>query len=114
MGQGMMVYGEAMADHIRRLLSRRKNITEKKMFGGIGFLLNGNLLLGYRKERLLVRLGLEEGEAALMEDHVTEFISNGRSLKGWVLVATESIKDDDQLRSWIQRALKFVSKLPKK
>ena len=65
----------------------KKNIEEKKMFGGVGFLLNGNLLVGVRKDSLLVRLGPEQSDEALQEAHVSEFKITGRgTMKGWVVV----------------------------
>src|SRR5437867_1727165 len=82
---------------------------EKKMFGGIGFLLNGNLLVGVRKDSLLVRLGPEQSDEALQEVHVSEFKITGRgTMKGWVVVSLEGVQNDDQLKGWIQRAVKFV------
>ena len=109
-----MAFSEELAERIRRRLARRKGIEEKKMFGGVGFLLNDNLLVGVRKESLIVRLGPEEGEEALKEPHVSEFNITGRSMKGWVLVAPEGVDGDDQLKGWIERAVKFVRKLPAK
>jgi TfoX/Sxy family transcriptional regulator of competence genes len=109
-----MAFSEALAERIRQRLARRKNVEEKKMFGGIGFLLNGNLLVGVWKESLIVRLGPEKGEEALLELHVKEFDITGRAMKGWVLVAPGGVEDDDQLSGWIQRAVKFVGKLPEK
>ena len=106
-----MAYSEALAERIRQGLARRKGIEEKKTFGGIGFLLNGNLLVGVRKDSLLVRLDPEEGDEALKEPHVSEFNITGRSMKGWVLVAPEGVEADDHLSDWIQRAVKFVGKL---
>jgi hypothetical protein len=84
------------------------------MFGGIGFLLNGNLLVGVWKDSLCVRLGPAQGEEALLEPHVKEFDITGRSMKGWVLVEPAGVADDRQLSGWIQRAVKFVAKLPAK
>jgi hypothetical protein len=84
------------------------------MFGGIGFLLNGNMLMGVWKNSLIVRLGPEKGDEALMEPHVKEFDITGRPMKGWVLFEPEGVASDDQLKGWIQRALKFVGKLPVK
>ena len=109
-----MAFSEALAERIRQRLARRKNIVEKKMFGGVGFLLNGNLLVGVRKDSLLVRLGPEQSDEALLEPHVKEFDITGRAMKGWVLVAPEGVEADDQLKGWIQRAVKFVGKLPAK
>src|SRR5690349_7252639 len=105
-----MAFSEALAERIRHALARRKGIEEKKMFGGIGFLLNGNLLVGVRKDSLLVRLGPEQGDEALQEAHVSEFDITGRPMKGWVLVEPEGVTGDDQLKGWIQRAVKFVGK----
>ena len=84
------------------------------MFGGVGFLLNGNLLVGVWKHSLIVRLGSDEGEAALLEPHAKEFDVTGRPMKGWVMVDPEGIDDDGQLKAWIERALKFVETLPRK
>ena len=85
------------------------------MFSGIGFLLNGNLLVGVRKDSLLVRLGPEQSEEALTEAHVSEFTIAGRgTMKGWVVVGLEGVQGDDQLSGWVQRAAKFVGKLPAK
>ena len=109
-----MAFDEALAERIRQRLARRKNVEEKKMFGGVGFLLNGNLLVGVWKDSLCVRLGPEDGEEALKEPHVREFDITGRAMKGWVLVDPEGIEGDDDLSGWIQRAMKFVGKLPGK
>jgi hypothetical protein len=109
-----MAYDETLARRIRQRLARRKNVEEKRMFGGIGFLLSGNLLVGVWKESLVVRLGPDEGESALTEPHVGEFDITGRAMRGWVLVAPAGVAGDDQLADWIRRAVKFVSTLPPK
>jgi hypothetical protein len=109
-----MAFSEELAERIRQQLAWRKGVEEKKMFGGVGFLLNSNLLIGVRKESLLVRLGPEEGDEALKEPHVSAFNIIGRSRKGWALVAPQGVKDDHQLGGWLQRAVKFVGKLPAK
>jgi TfoX/Sxy family transcriptional regulator of competence genes len=107
-----MPYSETLAERIRRRLARQKNVEEKKMFGGIGFLLNGNMCVGVWKESLIAGVGPEQYEEALQEPFVGEFDITGRAVKGWVLVAPEGIEDEDQLQEWIQRALKFVGTLP--
>ena len=84
------------------------------MFGGVGFLLNGNMLVGVWKDSLIARLGPDEGEAALREPHVRAFDITGKPMKGWIMVEPEGVEEDDQLKDWIQRARKFVGKLPKK
>src|ERR1700735_1694175 len=109
-----MAFDENLAERIRQALARKKGITEKKMFGGIGFLLNGNMLVGVWKDSLIARLGPEEGDEALKEPHVKEVDITGRPMRNWVLVEPEGIEDDDQLADWIQRAVKFVGTLPAK
>ena len=109
-----MAFDESLASSIRDTLARRKGVEEKKMFGGVGFLLHGNMLVGVWKDSLIARLGPDEGDLALLEPHVKEFDITGRAMKGWVLVEPEGVEDDDQLKSWIEQALKFVTALPKK
>jgi hypothetical protein len=101
-------------DKISTALARKKGVVEKKIFGGLGFLHNGNLLLGVWKNSTIVRLGLEEFDDALLEPHVSEFNLTGRAMKGWVLVEPEGVEDDEQLSAWIERAVKFVRTLPAK
>jgi hypothetical protein len=84
------------------------------MFGGVGFLFNANLIVGIWKDSLCVRLGPEQAEEALHERHAKEFDITGRPMKGWVLVEPEGVQHDDQLKGWLQRAVKFVGKLPAK
>jgi len=109
-----MAFDHVLAERIRQRLARRKGVEEKKMFGGIGFLLHGNLLVGVWKESLIVRLGPDAGEEALREPHVKEFDITGRPMKGWVRVAPEGMGEDEQLAGWIQRAVTFVRTLPAK
>jgi TfoX N-terminal domain len=110
----MMAFNEALAERIRHGLARKKGIEEKKMFGGICFLLNGNLLVGVWKDSLIAGLGPDEGEAAVGEPHVRKFDITGRPMRNLVLVEPEGVEGDDQLKAWIQRAVKFVGKLPAK
>jgi TfoX/Sxy family transcriptional regulator of competence genes len=105
---------EIQAERIRHQLARRKHVAERKMFGGTGFLLNGNLLVGVWKHSLCVRVGPEQAERALLEPHVNVFDIVSRPMKGWLLVEPESINSDNQLKRWIQRAATFVGKLPAK
>ena len=109
-----MAFSEALAARIRQRLACRKNVEEKRMFGGVGFLLNGNLLVGVWKDALIVRLGPEGGDEALKEAHVSEFNITGRSMKGWVLAGPGGVEDDGQLTDWIERATRFVRTLPAK
>lgn len=109
-----MPFDESLATRIRHALARKKNIDEKKMFGCICFLLNGNALAGVWKDRLIIRVGSDEGEAALREPRVRAFDITGKPMRNWVAVEPEGVEDDDQLKDWLQRAIKFVGKLPAK
>jgi TfoX/Sxy family transcriptional regulator of competence genes len=109
-----MAFDEALAKRIRQSLARRKNIEEKKMFGGVGFLLNGNMLVGVWKDSLIARVGPDGYEEALLEPYVEEFDITGKAMNGWVLVKPEGIVNDRQLSAWIQQAWTFVGTLPAK
>jgi TfoX/Sxy family transcriptional regulator of competence genes len=112
--KALTAFDETLAQRIRKQLSRRKNIDKKKMFGGIGFLLKGDILVGVWKDSLIVRIGADAHADALMEPHVREFDITGKPMKGWVLVEPEGIDGDNKLSDWIQRAIRFVTTLPAK
>ncbi len=109
-----MAFDESLAGGIRDALAHKTNIVEKKMFGGVGFLLNGNMLVGVWKNSLIARVGPDIYEDALLEPHVKVFDITGRPMKGWVLVEPEGVGEDSQLKGWIERANKFVESLPAK
>lgn len=110
----LMAFDESLAGGIRDALAHKSHIIEKKMFGGAGFLLNGNMLVGVWKDSLIVRVGSDAYEDALLEPHVKEFDITGKPMKGWVLVEAEGVAEDAQLKGWIERANKFVKTLPAK
>jgi TfoX/Sxy family transcriptional regulator of competence genes len=109
-----MAYSESLAQRVRAALAGRKGIEEKKMFGGVGFLLAGNMCVGVWKASLIVRLGPEQAEAALSQPHVVPFDITGRPMKGWALVEPDGVETDRQLADWVGRALAFVQTLPAK
>jgi TfoX/Sxy family transcriptional regulator of competence genes len=109
-----MPYGKSLADRIRWALRSNRAIEEKKMFGGVGFLLNGNMLVGVWKSSLILRLGPERGIEALKQSHVKEFDVTGRPMKGWVMVESEGLESDSELALWIGQAIQFVETLPAK
>lgn len=109
-----MAFSEALAERLRQTLAWRRNVESKKMFGGLGFLLNGHLLVGVWEDALIARVGPDEYEEALLEPHVKEFDITGRPMKGWVLVEPGGVEDDGQLGGWVRRAIRFVGKLPAK
>ena len=109
-----MVYDPLLADRLKKALARKKGIETKKMFGGLAFLLNGNLLVGAWKHSLIARVGPEEGPLALLEPHVKPFDITGKSMKNWVMVDPDGIAKEEQLDDWVGRALRFVRTLPNK
>jgi hypothetical protein len=109
-----MAFDETLASRIRECLGRRKGVEEKKMFGGVAFLLGGNVLVGVWKDSLVVRVGPDGYEDALLEPHVKEFDITGRPMRGWVLVGPQGVAGDEEMRGWVQRALEFVRTLPAK
>jgi hypothetical protein len=84
------------------------------MFGGLAFLLHGNMCVGVWQISLIVRLGPEQAATALKEPNVAEFDVTGRPMRGWVVVEAEGLETDEQLRGWIERAVEFVETLPRK
>src|SRR3954452_22204368 len=88
-----MAFDESLAARIRDALASRRNVEEKKMFGCVCFLLNGNALAGVWKDRLIARVGPDEGEAALVEPHVRPFDITGRPMKKWVAVEPKGVED---------------------
>ena len=109
-----MAFDENLAVRIREVLEHTKNLVEQRLFGGVAFLLDGNILVGVWKESLFARIGPEHYEAALQEPFVHEFNVTGKAMTGWVLIDPEGIDNDSELRSWIQRAKKFVQQFPAK
>jgi len=109
-----MVYDETLAARVRKTMSRRKNMVEKKLFGGVGFMLSGNMCVAVWKEFLIVRVGREGYESALNQPFVTKFDITGRAMTGWVMVDPGGLEGDDDLRRWVSLAVRFVKTLPEK
>ena len=110
-----MAYDEELAERVRELISARENVTEKKMFGGIAFLVGGNMAVGVRGEDLLVRLSEEDARKALTEEGVRPFeMGSRRRPKGWVLVGPEITADENSLSEWIDAGADYAASLPPK
>jgi TfoX/Sxy family transcriptional regulator of competence genes len=98
-------YNEALADRVRRALTGTKRLTEKKMFGGIAFLVDGAMCIGVDKDDLIVRCAKEETDALLAKKGVREFdLSGGRPMKGWLLVGPEATETAAGFKAWIDFA----------
>jgi hypothetical protein len=109
-----MPYSESLASRLRDIFRNQRGIAEKKMFGGVGFLLRGNLCVGIWEQSLIARIGPDRYAAALEQPHVREFDITGRPMRGWVLIDPDGIDLDAELRHWVQQASQFVSTLPPK
>ncbi|MDA1051949.1 MAG: TfoX/Sxy family protein [Planctomycetota bacterium] len=109
-----MPYDETTATRVRPLLSRRKGFEEKQMFGGIGFLLNGNMCCGVWKEFLILRVGPAAYEETLAQEFVQQFDITGRAMKGWVMIEPPGLADPADLKSWVDLAILFAGSLPPK
>jgi hypothetical protein len=109
-----MAFDEKLAERIRKRLVKREGLTEKKMFGGLAFLLNGNMCCGVHKEDMIVRLDPGQTEKALSERHARAFDLTGRPMKGWLLVAGDGLTTDAALGKWIDVATSYARSLPAK
>jgi hypothetical protein len=109
-----MAFDEDLAARIRERLDRMTGVEERRMFGGLCFLLHGNLLVGVWKDSLIARVGPDRAAEGLLEPHVRPFDVTGRAMKAWVLVGPEGVEVDDHLAAWIGHAAAFVETLPAK
>jgi TfoX/Sxy family transcriptional regulator of competence genes len=105
-------YDPVAAERVRQLLAGRDDVVEKRMVGGLSFLVNGNMCCGITGTALMVRVGAEGREAALREPHVRPMQFAGRELSGFICVESAGFAADDALASWVQRGLDFVAGLP--
>jgi len=109
-----MAYDDGLAQRIRDVLAEQPGITERKMFGGIAFMLNGNMACGPVNDELMVRVGPAAYADALAQPHAREMDFTGRPMKGMVFVAVEGIADDAALATWVARGVAFAGSLPAK
>ena len=109
-----MAYDEGLAQRVREALSERDGLTEKKMFGGLCFLLNGNMCCGIVRDELMLRVGPEAYEATLARPHAREMDFTGRAMRGMVYVGVEGLAEDADLAGWLEPAAAFAGELPAK
>jgi TfoX/Sxy family transcriptional regulator of competence genes len=110
-----MAYDEDLASRLRELLADEDPIIEKKMFGGLAFLLHGNMAVSAsRNGGLLARIDPADTDAALSRPHVSLMQMGGRTMDGWITVAPEGLKTKRQLAAWVTRSVAFVKTLPPK
>ncbi len=109
-----MAYDEALAARIRQALAPRPDIDERKMFGGLAFMLRGNMCCGVAGETLMLRLGNDGAAAALREPHTRPMDFTGKPLKSMVYVEPAGIAAPEDLNRWVNRAADFAATLPPK
>jgi TfoX/Sxy family transcriptional regulator of competence genes len=108
-----MPYNEALADRIRTLLEGRPGVEEKKMFGGLSFMVDGQMCCGVLKDDMVARVDSNDFDELIARPHVRPFDFSGRPMVGMVYVASAGLSSDKTLREWVQRALDYVSEHPK-
>jgi len=106
-----MAYDEGLAERIRLVLREDADVTERKMFGGIAFMCQGNMAVGIVGEELMVRVGKDAFADALTEPHTREMDFTGRPSKGMVFVGVDGIGEDEDLRAWIERGVSYARSL---
>ena len=109
-----MANDEPLNQRIRRILSKRERVSERKMFGGVCFMINGNMCIGTWKGSLIVRLDKKNHDKTLAEPHTRPADMNGRTMKGWALVEPAGIKSENDLKGWVDKAARFAESLPPK
>lgn len=109
-----MAYDESLAARIRQTLAPRPDIDERKMFGGLAFMLRGNMCCGVAGDSLMLRLGNEGAAAALRESHTKPMDFTGKPMKSMVYVDPEGIASPEELHRWVNRAADFAATLPPK
>lgn len=109
-----MAYDEGLAHRIRELLLEQDGLVEKKMFGGVGFMLKGNMACGVHKDMLIVRVGPDGHQAAMAKPHTLPFDITGRAMNGWVMVSADGCAEHEALEAWVNQGINFALTLPSK
>ncbi len=111
-----MPYNKLLTQRIEKILGEHPGLVEKKMFGGVGFTLHGNMACGVIGDELIVRVGSEQNETALALPHVRPFLSpsGGKPMAGWILVSREGWEADRDLIRWIEQGVQYAQTLPEK
>ena len=108
-----MAYDEEIATRVRKALARKKT-DERKMFGGIAFMLNGHMCCGVSDDKVVLRLGNDGAAAALEESDIEEMDFTGKPIRSMVYLTEGIHTDQNKLKEWIDQAARFVSSLPPK
>jgi TfoX/Sxy family transcriptional regulator of competence genes len=106
-----MAYDTKLVDRVRRAVAGKRRITEKKMFGGVAFLLDGRMFCGVASDDLMVRVGPEGHEEAMRKPHVRPMDFTGKPMKGYVFVGPDGCRTQRQIVVWVDRSTSFVATL---
>lgn len=109
-----MAYDEGLAQRVREIIGDQPGYEEKKMFGGIGFLIRGNMACGVIREDLIIRVGAEKYTDSLLKPHVELFDLTGRAMTGWVIVKEPGYREDQALTEWTGQGVAYALTLPPK
>ena len=109
-----MAYSEELALRIRQSLGEQTGVTERKMFGGLCFMVHGNMLGGVMGDEIIVRVGADRYGDSLKQPHAREMDFTGRPMRGFVVVASEGVDSDERLNEWVQSGVQFATSLPPK
>ena len=110
-----MAYDEDLAERIRELIPRGTKVVEKKMFGGLAFLVNGNMAVAASGQGgVLVRVDPEEGDRLVARTKAEPMVMRGREMTGWLRVAAADVRTKPQLRKWVDTGVTYAKSLPKK
>ncbi|MED5814785.1 TfoX/Sxy family protein [Mycolicibacterium sp. 050232] len=110
-----MPFDPDLANRIREVTASESGLDEKRMFGGLAFLINGNMAVAATREGgLMVRVSRDDGEKLLQRDHVEPMVMGGREMRGWLRIAGPGIKTKRQLQSWVGRGIDYAKGLPPK
>jgi TfoX N-terminal domain len=110
-----MAYDEALAERIRAMLADEEDVTEKKMFGGLAFLIGGNMSVSASGQGgLLLRCEPSETADLVDEPHASTAVMRGRAMEGWLRVAPEGVETDEELEKWVTRGVGYARTLPSK
>ena len=109
-----MAYDEALGDRIRDVLMGVDRVEERKMFGGLGLMVGGHMIVGVVRDELMARVGAEGEDDALEQPHARPMDFTGRPMTGFIFVAADGVATEGDVRPWVERALAFVATLPPK
>ncbi|AKC40701.1 RNA methyltransferase TrmH, group 3 [Mycolicibacterium phlei] len=110
-----MAYDEDLVERIREVIATTKGVTEKRMFGGLAFLVDGHMTVAAKREGgLLARCDPTETEALVTRTHVSRMVMGGREMAGWLSIEAEGVRTRRQLEPWVKRALVYAGSLPPK